>query len=95
MRGMSQSALGSKLSRPVTFQQIQKYERGANHVTAVCLYEIATALQLPFLYFLPETGFELPILSIEEMHLLDAFRQLHPPVQSTLLSFAVAASRSS
>jgi transcriptional regulator with XRE-family HTH domain len=40
--GMSQSELGDALG--VTFQQIQKYENGANRVSAVRLEQIATAL---------------------------------------------------
>ncbi len=39
---MSQSALAQHLG--ITFQQVQKYERGANRVSASTLYEIAKAL---------------------------------------------------
>jgi len=45
MRGMSQQALAD--SAGVTFQQIQKYERGANRVSASMLARIASALQAP------------------------------------------------
>ena len=34
-----------------TFQQVQKYERGANRVSASKLYEIAAALRAPVAYF--------------------------------------------
>ncbi len=44
-RGLSQSALGKRIG--VTFQQIQKYERGANRVSASALYEIAGLLGVP------------------------------------------------
>ena len=47
--GMSQTALGDALG--VSFQQIQKYERGANRVSASKLYEIARALQTSVAYF--------------------------------------------
>lgn len=40
--GASQEALGSAVR--VTFQQIQKYERGANRVSCSMLAEIASAL---------------------------------------------------
>jgi len=40
--GMSQQALAEQLG--LTFQQIQKYERGSNRVSASKLYEIARAL---------------------------------------------------
>jgi transcriptional regulator with XRE-family HTH domain len=39
---MSQADLGAKLG--VTFQQIQKYEKGANRVSAARLFEICEVL---------------------------------------------------
>jgi transcriptional regulator with XRE-family HTH domain len=48
-RGMSQSELGSKLG--VTFQQIQKYEKGVNRVGAGRLYQIAEVLSIPVSFF--------------------------------------------
>jgi transcriptional regulator with XRE-family HTH domain len=45
LRGMSQQALAEATG--VTFQQIQKYERGANRVSASMLSRIAKALQSP------------------------------------------------
>ena len=44
-RGMSQSELGSRIG--VTFQQIQKYERGANRIGGGRLKKIAAALDAP------------------------------------------------
>jgi transcriptional regulator with XRE-family HTH domain len=41
---MSQADLGAKLS--VTFQQIQKYENGANRVSAARLFEICEVLDV-------------------------------------------------
>ena len=35
----------------LTFQQVQKYERGANRISASKLYEIARALQVPIGWF--------------------------------------------
>ena len=43
--GMSQETLGKKLK--LTFQQVQKYERGANRVVTSCLYELHKALGVP------------------------------------------------
>jgi transcriptional regulator with XRE-family HTH domain len=48
-RGMSQSELGQKLG--VSFQQIQKYEKGRNRVGTVRLVEIAQALETDIAYF--------------------------------------------
>jgi len=49
LRGLGQVALAQRIG--VTFQQIQKYEMGANRVSASKLYEIARALQTPVGWF--------------------------------------------
>ena len=43
--GMSQEKLGEALS--LTFQQIQKYERGANRIGSSRLYQLAGVLDVP------------------------------------------------
>ncbi len=43
--GMSQERLAELLG--VTFQQVQKYEKGVNRIAASRLYDIATALDMP------------------------------------------------
>lgn len=50
--GMSQTELGE--ASGVTFQQIQKYERGANRVSASRLWRLAIALDVPLQYFFDE-----------------------------------------
>jgi transcriptional regulator with XRE-family HTH domain len=47
--GLSQSELGEALG--VSFQQVQKYEKGVNRVSAVRLEQIATALNESISYF--------------------------------------------
>ena len=47
--GVSQDQLAEALG--LTFQQVQKYERGANRVSASKLYQIAKALQVPVSFF--------------------------------------------
>lgn len=47
--GMSQERLAELLG--VTFQQIQKYEKGINRVAASRLFELATALDVSVGYF--------------------------------------------
>jgi transcriptional regulator with XRE-family HTH domain len=47
--GMSQTALGESLG--LTFQQIQKYEKGMNRVSAGRLKHISTLLQVPMSFF--------------------------------------------
>ena len=49
MLGISQETLADALG--LTFQQVQKYERGANRVSASKLYEIAKTLQVPVSFF--------------------------------------------
>jgi transcriptional regulator with XRE-family HTH domain len=46
---MSQERLGGALG--LTFQQVQKYERGANRVGASRLFEISRVLDVPVRYF--------------------------------------------
>ncbi|WOF75947.1 helix-turn-helix domain-containing protein [Parvibaculaceae bacterium PLY_AMNH_Bact1] len=47
--GMSQEALGEQLG--LTFQQVQKYEKGSNRIGASRLYHIAQTLNVPVDYF--------------------------------------------
>ena len=47
--GLSQEKLGEALGR--TFQQLQKYERGANLIGAGRLFDIARVLDAPIPYF--------------------------------------------
>jgi transcriptional regulator with XRE-family HTH domain len=53
--GMSQERLGDSLG--LTFQQVQKYERGVNRVSASRLFDLARVLEVPIGFFyddLPE-----------------------------------------
>jgi transcriptional regulator with XRE-family HTH domain len=49
LQGMSQQILAEALG--ITFQQVQKYEKGVNRVGASRLSQIATALDVPVSYF--------------------------------------------
>jgi len=49
MIGMSQERLGELLG--LTFQQVQKYEKGVNRIGAGRLFEIARILSVPIGYF--------------------------------------------
>jgi len=50
--GMSQEKLGEAIG--LTFQQVQKYERGANRVGASRLYDLSRVLDVPVSYFFDE-----------------------------------------
>lgn len=50
--GLSQTALATQLG--ITFQQVQKYERGANRISASKLVACAKALEVPTAWFFAE-----------------------------------------
>src|SRR4051812_16801280 len=54
LKGLSQQALAD--AGGVTFQQVQKYERGANRVSASMLTRLAQALGVPAASLLPPEG---------------------------------------
>ncbi len=50
--GLSQTALADSLD--LTFQQVQKYEKGSNRIGASRLYQIGRVLDVPVAYFFEE-----------------------------------------
>lgn len=88
-RGLSQERLAESVD--LTFQQIQKYERAANRVSASKLWEIARALKTPLGYFfegLPETGaphadagvsMQDFLLSAEGLEMMASFPRIRDP----------------
>lgn len=50
--GMSQEKLGSAIG--LTFQQVQKYERGANRIGASRLFDLSRVLDVPVAFFFDE-----------------------------------------
>ncbi len=61
MMGMTQQQLGDLIG--VKFERIQKYETGANHVSARRMWDVAAAMEVPMSYFFegiegqaPDTG---------------------------------------
>ncbi|WP_142416104.1 helix-turn-helix domain-containing protein [Bartonella massiliensis] len=94
--GFSQKELGSFLG--VSFQQIQKYEKGINRVGAGRLLEIAQKLQTPMSFFYADlltadiatkenilSPYDERISSQEEHVLLKNFRELKPKQQKAIL----------
>jgi transcriptional regulator with XRE-family HTH domain len=53
MLGLSQEKLGEAIG--LTFQQVQKYERGANRIGASRLHELSEVLGVPVSFFYDET----------------------------------------
>lgn len=70
--GLSQEKLGASVG--VTFQQIQKYEKGTNRIGASRLQDIAYSLGVPVSFFFPGAvdGFGRDIDSAESLHLLSS-----------------------
>jgi transcriptional regulator with XRE-family HTH domain len=62
MLGMSQGTLGTALG--LTFQQVQKYEKGANRVGASRLQQISETLQVPVAFFFEGSPSLLPGRSV-------------------------------
>ena len=86
--GVSQERLAEALG--ITFQQVQKYERGANRVSASKLWEIAGALRTPVAYFYDGLGDQEAaaaqrdaaqdfMLSSEGIELMAAFPRIQEP----------------
>ena len=61
LMGMSQEALGEVLG--ITFQQVQKYERGANRVSASRMFDLSRALNVPVSFFYDDMPPELSAFS--------------------------------
>jgi transcriptional regulator with XRE-family HTH domain len=53
MLGLSQEKLGEAIG--LTFQQVQKYERGANRIGASRLHELSRVLDVPVSFFFDDT----------------------------------------
>ena len=67
MLGLSQTQLGEELG--VTFQQVQKYERGANRIGSSRLFRMSSTLDVPVSYFFEGAETKLP--GYEEASALD------------------------
>ncbi len=69
---LTQEQLGEKLG--LTFQQVQKYEKGVNRISAGRLFEMAGALTVPITYFyegIDELLESVPVMTVHEAD--------HPP----------------
>lgn len=100
--GLSQQRLAAALG--ITWQQVQKYERGANRITASRLWDIGVVLDVPLSFFFDEapvagrTGrFAVtdPMRFPEMFALVAAFHRIsEPTVHGALLRLIRAAGRS-
>ena len=84
MLGMSQEKLGENLG--ITFQQIQKYEKGTNRVGASRLQAISSILEVPVAFFFedaPGGGEGLAVLGITLDTVSNTVRSKEPRAIST------------
>ncbi len=59
--GMSQTTLGDAIG--LTFQQMQKYERGTNRISSSRLYDLTRVLDVPVEYFFDDMSSEVAATS--------------------------------
>ncbi len=77
--GMSQEKLGERLG--LTFQQVQKYEKGINRIGASRLFDLAQVLGVPVQFFYEEAP-----TSAETLPLVpDGFAE--KPAENTIVEF--------
>ncbi len=70
--GMSQEKLGERLD--VTFQQVQKYEKGSNRISASRLFEISLILDVPVQFFFDGIRHGYGATEPEDQEQTDAFQ---------------------
>lgn len=80
-RGLTQTQLGEVVG--LAFQQVQKYERGINRVSAGMLYEIANALDVPIEQFFPgiKPGSNMQFAEVQKLSLQAAREELYSAIR--------------
>jgi transcriptional regulator with XRE-family HTH domain len=64
-KSLSQSELADALG--LTFQQVQKYEKGASRVSCSRLFEIAQRLDVPIIYFFCDDGGNIDTRAVQHL----------------------------
>lgn len=92
LRGLSQETLAAKVD--LTFQQLQKYERGMNRISASVLYEFSLILEVPVARFyegLQMPVYEpLPALNKEHLNLIHLYDTAPKPLRKDFLKILKA-----
>ncbi|MDF2757212.1 MAG: Cro/Cl family transcriptional regulator [Nitrospira sp.] len=98
--GLSQEALAAKIG--VTFQQLQKYEKGVNRVSGSMLDRLSTVLDVPHSFFYDGLHSQREAGRVEEMSpngivtarsglaLMRHFDKCPPDVQASIVQFVKA-----
>jgi len=94
--GMSQTVLAERLG--LTFQQVQKYERGTNRLSASTLWRAADAVDVPISYFYDGLRQGRPIpggdeLDVVVLKLTQKMRKLEPAVREKLSALIATLAR--
>lgn len=92
-KGLSQAELGKIIG--VSFQQIQKYERGLNHISATNLYHISQTLSVSFDYFITGLGespttLEADVTPIDNLRIAGLLRSLNAIKNSARRDFVLS-----
>ena len=108
MVGMSQEALADRLG--VTFQQVQKYEKGTNRISASRLQAISDVFRVPPSFFFQDDESSAPMAGVahetgdvstfvsskEGLDLNRAFLKIEDPsVRKSIIALATALSKAS
>lgn len=90
--GFTQEKLAEELG--ITFQQIQKYERGVTKVNLFKLQQLAETLKIPVSAFFQDGSFSALQLTDEEKQLLTTFRKIRSSAyRNSLLDIAAGLSK--
>jgi transcriptional regulator with XRE-family HTH domain len=78
--GVSQQVVAKELN--ITFQQVQKYEKGFNRISAVKIFMLSQAFNVPLSYFFPKTDGEpnqegIPPRTLRVIKMLNKFPEEH------------------
>lgn len=89
LAGLSQSELGASMDG-ITFQQVQKFEKGINRVSSVQLVQAARAMGVAVVDLLDGVADELPpghSVTRGEVRLLADYKKLTPDMQASMRQF--------
>lgn len=99
--GISQTTIAERVG--ISFQQVQKYERGVNRISASRLCQFARVLDVPVVYFFdglngkglrasPPSEADSDLLRRETLQLVRAYYRItSPAVRQALYKFVLAA----
>lgn len=95
LKGLSQGKLAEKVG--ITFQQIQKYEKGVNRIAPSRLDAISRALDVNIMDFFDESekNTSEQNLSLTEAKVLKNFRKLAPSMQQSVINLLDSLSKKS